>query len=217
MKKWLTILLLLLAPLGTTGALIYKIATGEISDPTFYILIVILPSSILAAVRELRAIAPPDRIRITIRSGARGKHWLQGSNWDSGRSRELTSLYIPVRLENSDSEKSVTIYDVTVVDRLRGIAVQPPKPNNIMIGVEERWVFQACELANESILNVDQTEIPSAQIVDTTIMIQEEGHHDRYDLAIAFRDNYGRRYSLTHKVEVSKVAKWDNGTTEWAT
>lgn len=93
----------------------------------------------------------------------------------------------------------------------------PPRPNTIMIGSEERWVFQACELADEKILNVDQTEIPSAQIVDTRIMIQEEGHHDRYDLEIALRDNYGRSYSLTHTVEVSEIAGWDDGTTEWST
>ncbi len=219
MKTWLTIIIISLAPIGATGAFVYKIAAGQIKDPIFYLLCVILPASLLATLRELKSITPPDRIGVEVRKGIRGKRWVQASNWDTRRTRELTSLYIPIRLENNDLDRAITLYDVLVFDRLREVQLNSPMKTSSLVGKEEKWLFTACDRACEEIFNDDKTEVKSASIVDTYILLQEEGHLDNYDLKIQFKDNYGRKYSINCSVVVSNVAANDNDnlTTEWAT
>ena len=216
MKTWLTMIVLLLAPISATGGLIYKIAAGEIKDPTFYLLVVILPSSILPAVKELRSVIPPDRITATIQSGIRGKQWEQASNWDEQSSRKLTSLYIPIRLANDDSEKSVTLYDVKVTEKSRNVNLAPPQKADVPIAGKRQWMFLACDLAFADIFNSSQTEVPNNSRIDTQLIIQEEGHWDHYELTIDFKDTYERHYSLNCSIDVTNCG-WTRGTTEWST
>jgi hypothetical protein len=218
MKKWLTMLVLLLSPLAATGGLAYKIAAGEITDPTFYILLVIWPSAILAGIKELISVAPPSRIGIRVQDGIRGYHWEQASSWDKERSRKGTSLYIPIRLENNDPDKPITLYDVAITDRLTRISLAPPNKLQAKVGGKEIWGFSACNFFDPIIFNAGKTVVPSANTVDAHIMIQEnEIHRERYDLLINFKDNYGRKYSLELPIIVQNVANLKRQTTDWPT
>ena len=137
MKKVLTIGLAFMAPVGVAVGLIYKIVQDEIADPLFFVLLVIVLSTIVAAVKQITAVLPPDKVKVSFQEGARARHWEQASSWDRERSRMITSLYIPLRIENHNPDKDVILYDVEVRDMTRQILLNPPGQAEIKVG--EAW------------------------------------------------------------------------------
>ena len=216
-KKFFRIALAVVAPLGVAGALVYKVKEGEVSDPVFFVLIVIVPSTVASAIKYITAVLPPAKIKVRFLPGTRAKHWIQASSWDKEHKRKVTSVYIPMRFENHDPDKDVRLYDVTVTDKAAG-SLAPPKIAEIQIGQKTQWSYLACDYAEAHIFNADETTVHKAYKEDLPLIIQENDvHRNAYDLEILFQDNYGRRYIVNRSLVVQDSSNWETGTTEWRT
>lgn len=218
-KRFLNIGLAILGPLGVAGGLIYKIRQGEVADPLFYMLLVIIPSTLIAAISQITAVLPPDRVIVNFKDNIRAKNWEQASSWDHKHTRKVTSLYIPLRFENQDPEKDVILYDVEIKNKITQTLLNPPQKVEISVGQEQKWYFLACDYGREEIFNSGKTTIPPASgPKNLAIMIQEnDTHRDSYELEINFKDNYGRHYSLPLLEIRVKDSSWKTETTEWKT
>ena len=182
-------------PLGIAGAIAYKAHNGQTADPIFFLLLAILPASLLTGVDALRQIRPPARVRFAWGKGIRAKHWEQAQGGDPRRVRPVTSVVVPLRLANRDVKRSITLAEVTVRDRLSDTTLSPPPPTRVMFGGEPSWTYMACETAFSEVLNADQIVVAPASFKDTAVVIQDSGaHRERYNLDVRFRDNYGRTY-----------------------
>ncbi|HXY15010.1 MAG TPA: hypothetical protein VEI26_10975 [Terriglobales bacterium] len=217
MKKFFRIALAVVAPLGVAGALIYKVKEGQVSDPVFFVLIVIVPSTVTSAIKYITAVLPPAKIKVRFLDGTRAKHWVQASSWDKDHTRKVTSVYVPMRFENHDPDKDVKLYDVTVRDKTAG-TLAPPKMAEIQISQKKQWSYLACDYAEAQIFNADETTVHKASKVDLPVIIQENDvHRNAYELEIFFQDNYGRRYILNRNLVIQDFSTWETGTTEWKT
>jgi hypothetical protein len=217
-KKFLRIALAVVGPLGVAGALAYKIKEGQVHDPVFYVLIVIVPSTLTSAIKYIISVLPPSKVKVRFLPGTRAKHWEQASSWDREHTRKVTSVYLPIRFENHDPEKEVMLYDVTVKDIAAGL-LAPPKAAEIPAGQKKQWSYQACDYALAKIFNAEEdVVVHKASKVDLPLVTQENDvHRDAYKLEIRFQDNYGRRYTLRRKLVVQDFSSWQTETTEWKT
>jgi hypothetical protein len=73
-------------------------------------------------------------------------------------------------------------------------------------------------MALQEIFNAGQTTVPPASAETTAIVLQEaEIHRDEYNLAISFKDNYGRTYSFERYIRVKDHSNWQMTQDEWRT
>lgn len=217
MRRVLQVVLASLVPIAAAGALIYELLEGKTWNPTFFLLLIILPSSLLAAGRELFSMLPPPRAKIRLQPGARAKKWEQGSTW-GGALRKVTSVYIPLRIYNDDEQRTLTLDDVVVKDEVSGEELAPPHPADIKLGGKKVWRFLVCDLALEQVFNVGQTQIGPKSHVDTALAIQDnDRHQDRYELTISYTDNWGRSEVLKQNIVVDEHSNWPQRTTAWRT
>lgn len=197
--------LALATPLGIVAGLAYKVRAEEITDPVFFLLLILVPTSLFSCAVQLRRVLPPARARFAWREGIRAKHWEQALGGDPRHMRQVTSLVVPIRLLNRDAEKSLTLSDVKVRDTLSGTVLGPPPPTHIAIGDEARWMHMACEMVFAEVFNVADTTLPPASFKDIALVTQENGtHRERYRLEIRFIDNYGRKYKKTVALNVAE-------------
>ena len=205
MRKSLYLALAILTPLGVIAGLAYKVQIEEITDPIFLLLLVLVPTSLFSCVIQLRRVFPPARIGFAWREGSRAKHWEQALGGAPNHMRQVTSLVIPIRLLNRDSEKSLTLLDIRVKDTLSNTMLSPPPPTRIAIGNEARWMHMACEMVFAEVFNAADAILPPASFKDSVLVIQENGlHRERYRLDVRFVDNYGRKYKQTMAFNVAE-------------
>jgi hypothetical protein len=62
MKGKISLLLILLMPFAVVSGALYEILAGK-DSPIVYVLIVVLPGAILAALRELKDFLPPSKLK----------------------------------------------------------------------------------------------------------------------------------------------------------
>jgi hypothetical protein len=205
MRKFLYVVLTIATPLGVVAGLAYKVRAEEIADPVFFLLLALVPTSLFSCVAQLRRVLPPARVRFAWREGIRAKHWEQALGGDPRHTRQVTSLVVPLRLSNRDTEKSLTLFDVKVRDTLSGMVLSSPPPMRVTIGDEARWMHMACEMAFAEVFNAGDTALLPASFKDTALVIQDNGtHRDRYRLDVRFVDNYGRKYKQTIALNVAE-------------
>lgn len=205
MRRFLYVALAVTTPLGVIAGLAYKVQAEEITDLIFFLLLVLVPTSLFSCVGQLRRVLPPARVKFAWREGIRAKHWEQALGGDPRHTRQVTSLVVPIRLSNRDAEKSLTLFNVQVKDTLSGTVLGPPPPTRIAIGDEARWMHMACEMVFTEVFNAGDTILPPASFKDIVLVIQENGsHRDRYRLGVRFVDNYGRKYKKTIALNVAE-------------
>jgi hypothetical protein len=163
----------------------------------------------------------PDRLTCTVfRDQIETKQWVQGSSWDEGRTtRDVTSLYIPLRLQNQHPDKGLEVLDVAVRDELTGRKLDPPRPADIKVGDAKRWAYLVIDRALTSIFNSSTvTLVRPRSHQDVAVALQDtSGHVDHYDIRISFTDNYDRTYELKVPLDVKNHVAPPPGTTEWRT
>jgi hypothetical protein len=212
------IALTVISVLGVLAGVVYEIVTGNLGHPVLYLLLVAVPGVAAQIGGKVLELLPTTRPRIELQHDEiRAKRWQQASRWEPRRTRPLTSLYIPMRITSRDSKRPVTLRDASVTDARTGRSLEAPTPAEIDVGSEKVWAYRACEVARTEIANVAQTRVEPDSEVETAIIVQEEGHHENCALAIGFRDNFGRRYTVACDVSVLEAERYDVGTTEWAT
>jgi hypothetical protein len=195
MRKFLYAVLAIATPLGVVVGLTHKVQAGEIADPIFFLLLVLVPTSLFSCVVHLQRVLPPARVRFVWREGIRAKHWEQALGGDPRHMRQITSLVVPIRLSNGDTGKSLTLFEMKVRDTLSGTVLAPPPPTRIALGDEGRWMYMACEMVFTEVFNSGDITLPPASFKDIALVTQENGtHRERYRLDVRFVDNYGRKY-----------------------
>lgn len=161
----------------------------------------------------------PSEISLKFLADIRASHWVQASKYNTEHTRKVTSLYIPLRLENLDRRKSVTLKNVEIVETISGTKVMPPRQVQIKVpGGQQPWVYSGCNITLQKIFNVGETTVAPASAEETAIILQEaEVHREEYNLSISFEDEYSRTYSYDRCIRVEDYSNWQNVQDEWLT
>jgi hypothetical protein len=150
---------------------------------------------------------PVKKLIVTIGKDIRAQQWRQAS---SGGERKVTSLYIPLTLENPDAE-DISVREVSVRDRKSGTELNPPEATLVRITENQQtFLFQACHNAFPEILNGGTPMVvPKSGFIKTAIMVQDgRGHVAEYDLEMKFKDSRGQDYKLSLPLPVNKHSGW---------
>jgi len=197
MRRGVRWTLAIITPLAVIAGVVYELATGSVSEPALYVLLIALPGVLIQGGTELLNLASPDRPSITVvRDGI--------SALNSGH---VTSVVLPIRIESRDPDRAVTLLDVEVVEKRDGRKIAPPSMVQAPLGTkgDTVWVYSGCDgIGRKSIFNEhdSQTLVEPNAVVDTVVMLREDGAHDSYELEIWLRDNFRRRYEVSCDVRV---------------
>ena len=200
----LIVILILLAPVSAIAAAIYEIATGK-QEPTLYLLLAVIPGAFIAALKEIKdsGLLPPNRLRFKVDIDHTNiKKWSQKKGETE---QQVTSIVIPIRIENSDPNKKIDILDIAVVAVESQIVLHLPEMRETKIGSERKWIYTVAgggwgELFNDG----KQKAIEAKKIQDYVIAVNEyETSRDRYVIRVSFRDNWKRKYSKVVTVSIS--------------
>lgn len=197
MKRRLLISYAVVTPLAVAGGLIYKVAHGELTDPYLYLLIVVFPAVLKTAIEQSTSLIPPSRLTVRFLADGQTYHWTEAVPGAGGAGRDVVTVTLPVRIENHDSDKSVSLLDVQVRDKDGDARLYPPDPIHIDVGGEKHWVFPAGSSAYSEILNSGrQVAVDHNSIVDSHVVVKyDECERSSYMLELRFRDTYGRDYT----------------------
>lgn len=194
--RTLRVILILIAPLSAIAAGIYEMTTGK-QEPVLYLVLAVVPGALLAAYKELKdsGLLHPNRLSLEVCTNHTNvKRWWR----KTGEAVQLvTGIVIPIRISNSDPDKTIDILDVSVKPNEPQVTFHLPEIREAKIGSERKWVYTIADGGWSELFNDgEQKVIEANKIKDYVIAVCEyETIRDKYEVSIKFRDNWRRKYS----------------------